>query len=398
MKGIKLANIVLLVSGVGLTVLGVVLLLVDGARDDDGTPPGEPLTGEELIAGHDCNFCHRTEPPVDRQHLARDNCQQCHQYTDRPEYLAPPLDTIAERRPEPWLRRFLKYPYPVRENSMHRMPDLLLSDREVETLTRHLVNTASDGIENLPDWRPQRDATPDPERLAAGRQLWEQYDCATCHSLGDHETTPQWDDEGNPVLTPVIFAPRLDDAWTRLRPEWIAEAVRRPALHLPFADMTQHDIPLEDARELAWFIWNAVPSPAAEVSHNDVMGVLLRHCADCHYGPDDDADFASNPEGGAGWIATFGAPERRLDLRSYDGLMTGAVNDLGERRPSVVPYASNSPILMHLKGLKQPRMPFGRDPVPAEEIELIERWIMSGAPGPAEATDDAPDSPFEFDD
>ncbi|MCA8938103.1 MAG: hypothetical protein KDB68_18135, partial [Planctomycetes bacterium] len=65
MKGIRLSNLILLVAGLGLTVLGVTLLLIDGSgRDTDGVAITEPETdaewlaaGENLIKQYNCNFC-----------------------------------------------------------------------------------------------------------------------------------------------------------------------------------------------------------------------------------------------------------------------------------------------------------------------------------------------------
>lgn len=409
MKGIKLANVVLLVAGLGLTVLGVVLLLYDGVREreHESTPVSDALpstdaewlaTGEKLVAEHNCNFCHRTEIPKDKNHVPRDNCQSCHQYSNRPENLAPPLDTIAERRPEPWLRRYLKFPYPIRENSSDRMPDMQLSDREVEVLTRYMLLNAADGIASLPSYAPAREARPDPERMNVGRQLWAKYECGTCHSLGEHKVTPQYDHEGNVKLMATVFAPRLDKAWTRTRPEALAAIIRHPAMRIPWANMLQKDISEREAMDLAWYIVNAVPAPKHTVSHNEVVDILRRRCNGCHYGPDPEASFNTNPEGGAGWLATWTARPIKLDLMSYEGLMKGAVDELGNRRAVVVPYARNSPLLMYVKGHKQPRMPFGADPLPEDEIDKIERWILSGAPGPGKDGEITVNPPIEFGD
>ncbi|MBI1940526.1 MAG: DUF1553 domain-containing protein [Acidobacteria bacterium] len=50
----------------------------------------------------------------------------------------------------------------------------------------------------------------------------------------------------------------------------------------------------------------------------------------------------------------------------------------------VVPGNSEaSPLIRHLLGLEEPRMPFGGDPLSAEEIALIRAWIDQAAPAPA---------------
>ncbi|MCA8913688.1 MAG: c-type cytochrome, partial [Planctomycetes bacterium] len=228
MKGIKLANLVVLATGLGLLILGIALIIVGsgGGGGDSGEPVAEPQTdaewlaaGENLVKQYNCNFCHRTEVPKDKAHLARDNCQQCHQFHNRPENLAPPLEYIAERRPEEWIRRYLRYPYRIRQNQSDRMPDLGLSDREVNALTRYLVIKAQGT--KLPDWKPTRETQPDAERLAKGKALWDKYTCGACHTLGDHQVKPSYDENGNPQSLPVVFAPDLSMVWTRTRPEWL---------------------------------------------------------------------------------------------------------------------------------------------------------------------------------
>jgi cytochrome c2 len=382
---IRLSNLVILFTGLGLAVFGV-MLLIQGS----GKPMPEVLpktraeflaAGEELVKQHNCNYCHRTDPPADHA-PDRVNCQKCHQLHDRPEHLAPPLKHIAERRTEDWIRRYLRYPYPIRTQGPHRMPDLLLSDFEVEVLTGYLAALAQERLEELPEYKPQRESVPDAARLERGRGLWNRFGCGTCHSLGEHQVEAQYGPRGEPVLAPVVFAPPLDTMWTRTRPEWIAAAIIEPHKWLPWSGMTSEGITAEDANELAWYVVNAVPSPEATVTHHAVMGILQSRCGACHYGPQENASPAMNPEGGAGWIEVWGNKARKLDLVSYEGLLRGAVDDFGNARPTVVPYAENSPLLAHIEGRKQPHMPFGGDPLPQSEIDTIRRWIMSGAPGP----------------
>jgi mono/diheme cytochrome c family protein len=389
MKGIKIANLIILAIGLGLSLLGAILLLHDGSREREtetvATLPQtdeEWLTeGEALVKQHNCNFCHRTEVPADKTHIGRDNCQQCHQYKNRPENLAPPLEFVAERRTESWIRRYLRYPYPIRQNSGDRMPDLGLADREVEVLTRYLLLKAAAGISALPDWKPTREATPDPERLIKARRHWDKYNCAQCHTLGAEVTRPTYDENGLPRLAPVVFAPDLSMVWTRTRPQWLAEGIQHPIQRMPWSGMLQTNMTETEARELAWYVTNAVPTPAHTASAGEVVDLLRRRCNGCHYGPSPKAQPSSNPEGGAGWIAIWGKA-RKLDLMTIEGLLAGAVDDFGNPRPSVIGYAENSPLLMHVKGLKQPHMPFGMNPLPPEEIKLIEDWIKSGAPIP----------------
>ncbi len=403
MTRIKLANIILFVTGLALTVIGFVLLTVDetNAPPPNATAQGLPETREQILAAgaklvsqHNCNFCHRTELPA--SHPPRDNCQLCHQKAGRVENLAPPLEHVAERRSTSWIRRYLRYPYAIRTNSADRMPDFSLSDFDIEVLVGYLGELGAERIAKLPGWRPQREATPDAARMAAADELFHAKLCGTCHSLGSHIVKPEYGLGGQAKVVPVIFAPPLDRSFARVRPEWLAAAIREPGHWLPWSGMTQVSMTEAEARELAWFLMN---QPTHEpVSSTEVMSILRGRCNGCHYGPDEKASPATNPLGGAGWLATWSRNPRELDLWTIEGVMRGAKDDLGNLRPSVVPYAENSPLLMHLKGHKQPSMPFGGDPLPAEEIEKIERWILSGAPVPTQQGGITVNPPIEMGD
>ncbi len=66
-------------------------------------------------------------------------------------------------------------------------------------------------------------------------------------------------------------------------------------------------------------------------------------------------------------------------METYDSLMKG-----GQHGPVIVPgKAEQSRLVQMLEGKVQPRMPFGGNPLPASEIEIIKAWIDLGAPGPA---------------
>lgn len=384
MDRLKLANIALFVAGLGLTITGLVLMLTSDpaapgpAPDSAGLPEGAALLaeGEKLAREHNCNFCHRTDRP-DKHPEIRDNCQLCHQYHDRPENLAPPLKHIAERRPADWIRRYLRYPYKLRPNSPDRMPDMGLSDRTVEVLTRYLVAIAR------PVSGPTitREAQPSQARLDDGAALFRRMGCDGCHNLGGANFELERRPDGSLVQPAGVFAPDLTMAFNRLRPEWTAAAIANPAHWMPWSGMPPVPMKPEEAELLAWYVFNAGPLHQTKVDHHRVEAILRARCNGCHYGPDPKAGPSTNPAGGTGWLGTWGKP-RKLDLMTIEGLMRGAVDDLGNPRPTVIPWAENSPLLMHLKGLKQPHMPYGSDMLPAEEIAELEDWIRGGAPVP----------------
>ncbi|MBI4617185.1 MAG: hypothetical protein HY720_26465 [Planctomycetes bacterium] len=377
--------------GIGILFLGgLVALLAAAVRvADRASPPwpGDlalPRTREEILASggrvvrdRGCEYCHRTEPGTPVEH-PRANCQDCHAREGIADFLALPLARIAERRPGDWLRRFLRYPYPVRSNQPSRMPDLDLSDFEVEVLALYLEELGREQVQRQGSPGPEREESPDPARLAEGRRCFEEKGCAKCHAMGDSLPSEA-------ISVEARAAPDLTLAWQRVRPGWLAGAIREGHRSMPWSAMP--DDPAmgeEDARLLAWYVANAVPSPRPEVSYGEVQRIFDERCLACHYGPRADPPPTANPEGGAGWLATWGRHPRKLSLESYEDLVRGSTDDLGLRRPVVVRFAANSPLLAHLSGAKHPAMPFGLPPLPRAEYEKVEAWVLSGARGPSE--------------
>ena len=108
-----------------------------------------------------------------------------------------------------------------------------------------------------------------------------------------------------------------------------------------------------------------VPAFGAEESpvsyFDDVRPVIQRACQGCHQ--------PATKMGG-------------LVLTSYPEIVKG-----GQRGPIFKEGSpAESPLIGHLTGEKEPRMPMGQDPLPTEEIELFRRWVREGA------RDDTPES------
>ncbi|NEV61476.1 c-type cytochrome domain-containing protein [Thiorhodococcus minor] len=91
----------------------------------------------------------------------------------------------------------------------------------------------------------------------------------------------------------------------------------------------------------------------------DVKPILQQHCVECHL------------NGGAGFEASG------FLVESYDSLMKGT-----KFGPVIVPGDSISSSLYRLvAGEVDPsiRMPHQKEPIPDQEIALIETWIAQGA-------------------
>lgn len=95
----------------------------------------------------------------------------------------------------------------------------------------------------------------------------------------------------------------------------------------------------------------------AHSTFSDIAAIFSKyHCSICHGGPE--------PRGG-------------LSLESRGGLLKG-----GKHGPAVVPgNPGKSELIRRLKGISEPRMPFGGPPwLLDDETLAIEQWITNGAP------------------
>ena len=88
---------------------------------------------------------------------------------------------------------------------------------------------------------------------------------------------------------------------------------------------------------------------------HDVKPILVARCVECHAG--------SEPKG-------------QLDLTTV-AAMTRSGRKAG---PGVVPgKPEESAVVQYIQGLREPRMPKGRDALPAAELETLRAWIASGS-------------------
>src|SRR5438874_1632763 len=88
-----------------------------------------------------------------------------------------------------------------------------------------------------------------------------------------------------------------------------------------------------------------------------IRPILAARCYPCH-GPD--------------------VQQHGLRLDSLPAILSGSANG-----KVVIPGDSqNSHIVRRLLGLEQPQMPYGGPPLPAEQIDLVRKWIDEGAQGP----------------
>lgn len=179
--------------------------------------------GKELYRILDCGSCHEKES------------------AGRGVNVPPTLARIGDRVQSSWLKRYLDEPWRVRyveedERPVERMPDYDLEESELDDLVAYL-ETMRD-LENIPPGIAGEVADPTPEQIEAGRTVYEDYFCYSCHIL-----------EGDGVG----FGPNLDGVGNRLKADFLFKFLKNPLVLIPDSPM-QVEVDDEDARALVRFL------------------------------------------------------------------------------------------------------------------------------------------------
>lgn len=373
------------------------------ARADDVSTPAQVREGTALVERFECARCHQGAGTVSEVK----RCTGCHQDILRGEFDAEAsviarwqerladsdnalIDSLDLSRAayfrRDWIAAFLMNPHDLRPALGPMMPRLALREEEAFAIARALV--PSEVLEGF-----EGDA-------ARGEDLVRQGRCGRCH-LRDGETLP-----GHALRTD-------NEASVRRAPD-LAHVDRWQSTHLlrwlmdprgvdENTTMPQTGFSLSDARDVMAFLMPPTASstslPLAEserlpllerdVFHEEVESRVFRQlCWHCHGDPD-----YARAEGGPGNTGGFGFDPRRLDLSSYEGVMSGAVDENG-RRYSVlfggllsedgVPRIVEVLLARHLETRGEPQenvrgMPLGMPPLSFEDIQLVESWVAQGA-------------------
>lgn len=380
------------------------LALCACGREPAAAPPPAPaplaprIDATDLIVRHECTRCHAIPNVAD---APRDkHCVRCHQQIHDGTFDAGadalarwrgritslrwvPALAHADRLRQDWLREFLLAPHDLRPGLPAEMPRLPLSRADAERLAAHLAPHADGAL-----------AGGDADR---GEQLYRALACGRCHRF----TGARTDDaalhaagRGQSKPDEWALAPDLRHARDRVRPGALAAWIASPRGAMP--DLGVSDA---DARDLAAFVATtplaAQPSRAPiarlpilerTVTWDEVETKVFRNlCWHCHAVP----DFARG-DGGPGNSGGFGYPPRGLDVSSYAGISSGALDEHGEPRSVFAPLPDGTPRLVarllarhaEAAGDHGPLagMPLGLPPLPPEEIQLVETWIAQGRP------------------
>lgn len=96
-------------------------------------------------------------------------------------------------------------------------------------------------------------------------------------------------------------------------------------------------------------------------------------------------------DGGPGNTGGFGFAGRGLNLATYSDVLSGSLDDRGDRRSIFMPGADGTSILMGVLLARQHElagqivpgvrgMPLGLPALSPEQVQLVESWIAQGRP------------------
>jgi nitric oxide reductase subunit C len=176
------------------------------------------------------------------------NCNDCHTILGFGAYYAPDLTKVIQRIGEDGFRYRVKSPGKAFANSWRKMPDLKVSDAEIDNLIAFFTWVGT--IDNN-DWPPQdskQRLSRSEERMVAGvgispgAAVFQTRGCMNCHSLHG---------------TGATFGPALDTIGRKLSREQIEHYIRNPKAVNPKAMMpAQTTLSEKEFEEVAGFLAN----------------------------------------------------------------------------------------------------------------------------------------------
>ena len=215
--------------------------LVDYVMSLHTPPPPTPLPTEPVAAG--------------RAVAEKYSCRGCHVLDDgKGGEVGPDLRISSQKLDPTWVRRFLHdahgygkiYPWRV-----YRMPQLALSDGEIDALARYLaaMGRRPDAAVTLPDVK-SFPAT----KVDAGKNTFVLV-CAQCHSLGKVVETPPATQQGPDLIR---VAGRVDYEWAQ---RWILDPTKidpKTKMLIPGG------VTPDDVESVRMFVWKTSADAIAE--------------------------------------------------------------------------------------------------------------------------------------
>jgi len=188
--------------------------------------------GEKVIHLYNCQGCHIIEgeggaiqPTIKDWLVTYDNRSEAEADAMMPNFSPPNLIGEGKKVQTVWLFHFLHEPSTIRPWLKVRMPTFNFNATRLNALVKYFNELDH---EEFP-FTEEVDASLTPQEHQAAEKLFskEVFDCAQCHSVGNKF----------PPGTPDRWAPNFALAKERLKPQWISEWLKNPAVLLPGTKM-----------------------------------------------------------------------------------------------------------------------------------------------------------------
>lgn len=241
----------------------------------------EPLLDRDLMGGR-CALCHRGavvpgEPYATRGRglFQEAGCHGCHDVEGlSAARIGPSLADLGSKVGRTWLANWLRNPKGYLPRT--RMPNFLLSEREIADLSAFLLSPRRPGALQARD-------TPiavTPEAAERGETLFKESRCITCHAVNDRGGT---------------IGPDLGRVGSKIHETWLLEFLQDPIRVLPDTRMPHYRFSAAQATDLVAYLsrelrdfdeqtWS--PPPAVNGSVEEGRRLVRRYgCFGCHVIP-----------------------------------------------------------------------------------------------------------------
>ncbi|HKI89561.1 MAG TPA: c-type cytochrome, partial [Draconibacterium sp.] len=164
------------------------------------------------------------------------SCLSCHVIYKKGFLLATDLSKEGSRVNEDWLKNYFKIPYTLRPTLTERMPNLFMSEEDIELISKYfslvLVDDEISQKSNLEE--------EDPALIEKGKNLfYEKYACQSCHQIGS---------KGGYV------GPPLDKSGSRLTKGWVFQWIKNPQKYRPDVIEPNHGLNDDEANAITAYI------------------------------------------------------------------------------------------------------------------------------------------------
>ena len=163
------------------------------------------------------------------------SCLKCHTINQTGGKIAPDLSIVGSQLQQKWVEGYFKVPYSLRPVMEERMPNLFISENEIETLSDYFFKVLlSDSLSIPSNWDYSAGA------IVRGQGLFmEKYGCQSCHIVG-----------GNGGYV----GPPLDKAGDRLQPGWIYRWLLDPQKFKPETLEPRSGLSEAEAKDLTAYL------------------------------------------------------------------------------------------------------------------------------------------------